>query len=36
MDQDSNKGGEGWKNTSCRGDPNRSCRFSTLPLLLCL
>jgi len=34
MDQNP-KGGEGSKNGSCRGDPNRSCRCWTLPLLVC-
>jgi len=34
MDQNPNKGGEGSKNESRRGDPNASCRFSTLPLLV--
>jgi len=36
MDQNPNKGGEGSKNWSRRGDQNRSCRFSTLTLLVCL
>ena len=35
MDQNSKKGGEGSKNGSRKCDPNRSCRFWTLPLLVC-
>jgi len=36
MDQNPKKVGEGSKNWSRRGDKNRSCRFSTLTLLVCL
>jgi len=36
MDQNPKKGGEGSKNGSRRGDSNGSCRFSTLPLLVCV
>jgi len=35
MDQNPKKCGDGSKNGSRRGDPNRSCRFWTLPLLVC-
>jgi len=36
MGRNPKKGGEGSKNGSRGGDPNRSCVFSTLPLLVCL
>jgi len=34
MGRDPNKGGKGSKNMSRRGDPNRSCTMSMLPLLV--
>jgi len=36
MGRNPHKGGEGSKNGSHRGDPNRSCVFSTLPLVVCV
>ena len=36
MGRDPNKGHEGSKNGSCRGDPKLNCVFATLPACLCL